>query len=287
MIMGKVAIVTDSNSGITQKQGKELGIYVLPMPFFIDGKLFFEDITLTQEQFYEKLGADSNISTSQPSPGDVMELWEKVLKEYDEIVCIPMSSGLSTTCFTAISIAAEYKGRVQVVDNQRISVTQAQSVYDAMKLRDEGMSAAQIREILEREKMQASIYITVDTLKYLKKGGRVTPAAAAIGTVLNLKPFLQIQGEKLDAFAKARGWKSAKKTMLNAIEKDLDTRFAAVKDEMVLGMAYTCSEEEAQEWKQEIMERFPGYDIVEGPLSLSVACHIGPGSMAVTCMKRV
>ena len=173
------------------------------------------------------------------------------------------------------------------MDNQRISVTQAQSVYDAMKLRDEGMSAAQIREILEREKMQASIYITVDTLKYLKKGGRVTPAAAAIGTVLNLKPVLQIQGEKLDAFAKARGWKSAKKTMLNAIEKDLDTRFAAVKDEMVLGMAYTCSEEEAQEWKQEIMERFPGYDIVEGPLSLSVACHIGPGSMAVTCMKRV
>lgn len=287
MVMAKVAIVTDSNSGITQKQGKELGIFVLPMPFFIDGKMFLEDITLTQEQFYEKLGGDSDISTSQPSPGDVMELWEKVLKEYDEIVCIPMSSGLSTTCFTAISIANEYKGRVQVVDNQRISVTQAQSVYDAMKLRDEGMSAAQIREILEREKMQASIYITVDTLKYLKKGGRVTPAAAAIGTVLNLKPVLQIQGEKLDAFAKARGWKSAKKTMLNAIEKDLDTRFAAVKDEMVLGMAYTCSEEEAQEWKQEIMERFPGYDIVEGPLSLSVACHIGPGSMAVTCMKRV
>ena len=287
MVMAKVAIVTDSNSGITQKQGKELGIFVLPMPFFIDGKLFFEDITLTQEQFYEKLGGDSDISTSQPSPGDVMELWEKVLKEYDEIVCIPMSSGLSTTCFTAISIANEYKGRVQVVDNQRISVTQAQSVYDAMKLRDEGMSAAQIREILEREKMQASIYITVDTLKYLKKGGRITPAAAAIGTVLNLKPVLQIQGEKLDAFAKARGWKSAKKIMLNAIEKDLDTRFAGVKDDMVLGMAYTCSREAAQEWKQEIMERFPGYDIIEGPLSLSVACHIGPGSMAVTCMKRV
>lgn len=285
--MGKVAIVTDSNSGITQEQGKELGVFVLPMPFFIDGQMFLEDITLTQEQFYEKLGGDSDISTSQPSPGDVMELWEKVLKEYDEIVCIPMSSGLSTTCFTAISIAAEYKGRVQVVDNQRISVTQAQSVYDAMKLRDEGMSAAQIREILEREKMQASIYITVDTLKYLKKGGRITPAAAAIGTVLNLKPVLQIQGEKLDAFAKARGWKSAKKIMLNAIEKDLDTRFAGVKDDMVLGMAYTCSREAAQEWKQEIMERFPGYDIIEGPLSLSVACHIGPGSMAVTCMKRV
>ena len=285
--MGKVAIVTDSNSGITQKRGKELGIYVLPMPFFIDGEQYFEDITLTQEQFYEKLQADSDISTSQPSPAAVMELWEKVLRDYDEIVCIPMSSGLSSTCSTALSIAAEYGGRVEVVNNQRISVTQEQSVYDAMYLRDQGKSAREIREILEREKMQASIYITVDTLKYLKKGGRVTPAAAAIGTVLNLKPVLQIQGEKLDAYAKVRGWKAAKKTMLSAIEKDLSGRFAEVRDQMVLGMAYTCSAEQAQEWKQEIMEHFPGYDIVEGPLSLSVACHIGPGAMAVTCMKRV
>ncbi|HIY64306.1 MAG TPA: DegV family protein [Candidatus Mediterraneibacter stercoripullorum] len=285
--MGKIAIVTDSNSGITQKRGKELGIFVLPMPFFIDGKSYLEDITLTQEQFYEKLGADSDISTSQPSPADVMELWEKVLKDYDEIVCIPMSSGLSSTCSTAISIADEYNGRVQVVNNQRISVTQEQSVYDAMTLRDRGLSAMEIRRFLEKEKLQASIYITVDTLKYLKKGGRVTPAAAAIGTVLNLKPVLQIQGEKLDAFAKVRGWKAAKKTMLNAIEKDLNERFADVKDDMVLGMAYTCSAEEAQEWKQEIMDRFPGYHIVEGPLSLSVACHIGPGAMAVTCMKKV
>lgn len=285
--MSRVAIVTDSNSGITQERGKELGIYVLPMPFFIDGKLFLEDITLTQEEFYKKLGENSDISTSQPSPGNVMELWEEVLKEYEEIVCIPMSSGLSSTCSTAMSIAAEYKGRVQVVDNQRISVTQEQSVYDAMKLRGEGKSAAEIKEVLEREKMLSSIYITVDTLKYLKKGGRVTPAAAAIGTVLNLKPVLQIQGEKLDAFAKVRGWKAAKKSMLNAIEKDLNERFADIKDDMVLGVAYTCTKEEAQEWKQEVMNRFPGYDIVEGPLSLSVACHIGPGAMAVTCMKRV
>lgn len=285
--MSKVAIITDSNSGITQERGKELGIFVLPMPFFIDEELYFEDITLTQEQFYEKLGADSDISTSQPSPGNVMELWEKVLKDYDEIVCIPMSSGLSSTCSTAASIAAEYKGRVQVVDNQRISVTQEQSVYDAMHLRDEGMNAAQIKEVLEREKMLSSIYITVDTLKYLKKGGRVTPAAAAIGTVLNLKPVLQIQGEKLDAFAKVRGWKAAKKTMLNAIEKDLNERFADVKDQMVLGVAYTCTKEEAAEWRQEVEARFPGYDIIEAPLSLSVACHIGPGAMAVTCMKRV
>ena len=285
--MKKTAIVTDSNSGITQNRGKELGIYVLPMPFFIDGGLFLEDISLTQEQFYERLGADSEISTSQPSPGDVMELWEKLLREYDEIVHIPMSSGLSNSCETAMSIAAEYDGKVQVVNNQRISVTQEQSVYDAMKLRSQGKTAREIREVLEREKFQSSIYITVDTLKYLKKGGRVTPAAAAIGTVLNLKPVLQIQGEKLDAFAKVRGWKAAKKTMLKAIEADLSGRFADVKEDMILGMAYTCSREEAQEWKKEIQERFPGYEMLEGPLSLSVACHIGPGAMAVTCMKKI
>lgn len=285
--MSKVAIVTDSNSGITQKRGEELGIYVLPMPFFIDGELYLEDITLSQEQFYEKLGADSEISTSQPSPGDVMDLWDKLLEDYDEIVCIPMSSGLSSTCETALSLAQDYDEKVQVVNNQRISVTQEQPVYDAIKLRDEGKSAAEIRQVLEKEKMQASIYITVDTLKYLKKGGRITPAAAAIGTVLNLKPVLQIQGEKLDAFAKVRGWKAAKKTMLNAIEKDLTDRFADVKDQMVLGMAYTCSKEEADEWKNEIQTRFPDYELVEGPLSLSIACHIGPGAMAITCMKRV
>ena len=285
--MSKVAIVTDSNSGITQKRGEELGIYVLPMPFFIDGELYLEDITLSQEQFYEKLGADSEISTSQPSPGDVMDLWDKLLEDYDEIVCIPMSSGLSSTCETALSLAQDYDEKVQVVNNQRISVTQEQSVYDAIKLRDEGKSAAEIRQVLEKEKMQASIYITVDTLKYMKKGGRITPAAAAIGTVLNLKPVLQIQGEKLDAFAKVRGWKAAKKTMLNAIEKDLTDRFADVKDQMVLGMAYTCSKEEADEWKNEIKTRFPDYELVEGSLSLSIACHIGPGAMAITCMKRV
>ena len=285
--MSKVSIVTDSNSGITQKRGEELGIYVLPMPFFIDGELYLEDITLSQEQFYEKLGADSEISTSQPSPGDVMDLWDKLLEDYDEIVCIPMSSGLSSTCETALSLAQDYDEKVQVVNNQRISVTQEQSVYDAIKLRDEGKSAAEIRQVLEKEKMQASIYITVDTLKYLKKGGRITPAAAAIGTVLNLKPVLQIQGEKLDAFAKVRGWKAAKKTMLNAIEKDLTDRFADVKDQMVLGMAYTCSKEEADEWKNEIQTRFPDYELVEGSLSLSIACHIGPGAMAITCMKRV
>lgn len=285
--MSKVAIVTDSNSGITQKRGRELGIYVLPMPFFIDGEIYYEDITLTQEQFYEKLRADSDISTSQPSPGNVIDLWDEILKEYDEIVCIPMSSGLSSTCSTAMTIAEDYDGRVQVVNNQRISVTQEQSVYDAMTLRSQKKSAAEIKAVLEKEKFMASIYITVDTLKYLKKGGRVTPAAAALGTVLNLKPVLQIQGEKLDAYAKVRGWKSAKKAMLGAIENDLNKRFADIKDKMMLGMAYTCSAEEAAEWKAEIQDHFPEYDIIEAPLSLSIACHIGPGAMAVTCMKKV
>ena len=282
--MKKIAIVTDSNSGITQEMGKTMGIHVIPMPFFIDGELFLEDITLTQEEFYKRLGEDSDISTSQPSPGEVMECWDELLKEYDEIVHIPMSSGLSSTCHAAQSLSQEYEGKVCVVDNQRISVTQKQSVEDAIVLRDAGKSASEIKEILEAEKLPASIYIT---LKYLKKGGRVTPAAAALGTVLNLKPVLQIQGEKLDAFSKVRGWKAAKRTMLKAIEKDLNDRFADVREDMVLGMAYTCSKEEAQEWKQEIAEKFPEYEIVEGPLSLSVACHIGPGAMAVTCMKKV
>ena len=285
--MKKIAIVTDSNSGITQEMGKTMGIHVIPMPFFIDGELFLEDITLTQEEFYKRLGEDSDISTSQPSPGEVMECWDELLKEYDEIVHIPMSSGLSSTCHAAQSLSQEYEGKVCVVDNQRISVTQKQSVEDAIVLRDAGKSAAETKEILEAEKLQASIYITVDTLKYLKKGGRITPAAAALGTVLNLKPVLQIQGDKLDAFSKVRGWKAAKRTMLKAIEKDLEERFSEVREDMVLGMAYTCSKEEAQEWKQEISEKFPGYEIVEGPLSLSVACHIGPGAMAVTCMKNV
>lgn len=285
--MKKIAIVTDSNSGITQEMGKTMGIHVIPMPFFIDGELFLEDITLTQEEFYKRLGEDSDISTSQPSPGEVMECWDELLKEYDEIVHIPMSSGLSSTCHAAQSLSQEYEGKVCVVDNQRISVTQKQSVEDVIVLRDAGKSASEIKEILEAEKLQASIYITVDTLKYLKKGGRVTPAAAALGTVLNLKPVLQIQGEKLDAFSKVRGWKAAKRTMLKAIEKDLEERFSEVREDMVLGMAYTCSKEEAQEWKQEIAEKFPEYEIVEGPLSLSVACHIGPGAMAVTCMKKV
>ncbi len=283
--MGKVAVVTDSNSGITQGKAKELGIRVLPMPFFIDGELYLEDITLSQEQFYERLNNDSDISTSQPSPGSVMDLWDEVLKEYDEIVYIPMSSGLSSSCETAISLSQDYEGKVWVVDNQRISVTLKQSVLEAMKLVQAGKSAEEIKAILEDEKKESSIYITVDTLKYLKKGGRVTPAAAAIGTVLNLKPVLQIQGGKLDAFAKVRGWKQAKKTMLDAVEKDMSERFGG--QPVYIQAAYTSSKEEAQMWKEEIMQRIPNAEVDMDPLSLSVACHIGPGALAVTCTRKM
>lgn len=283
--MEKIAIVTDSNSGITQEKAKKLGVRVLPMPFYIDGELFYEDITLTQEEFYQRLAEDADISTSQPSPAEVTGLWDEVLQDNDKIIYIPMSSGLSSSCETAMGLARDYEGKVYVVDNQRISITQQQSVWDAIEMRDKGMSAEEIVDVLMREKLEASIYITVDTLKYLKKGGRVTPAAAAIGTVLNLKPVLTIQGEKLDAFAKVRGIKAAKKTMLDAMEKDIKERFAG--KEVHLEGAYTCSNEMAQEWKQEIAERLPGYDIVMDRLSLSVSCHIGPGAIAIACSKKI
>ncbi len=281
--MGKVAVVTDSNSGITQGRGKELGIHVFPMPFFINGELFLEDLTLTQEEFYEKLAKDAEISTSQPAPGDLMDLWDEVLKEYDEIVYIPMSSGLSAACENAIMLSKDYDGKVQVVDNQRVSVTLKQAVLEAIELVKEGKSAREIKEILEAEGKESSIYITVDTLKYLKKGGRITPAAAAIGTVLNIKPVLQIQGGKLDAFAKARGWKQAKKIMLDAIEKDMKERFEG--KPVWIQAAYTCTKEEAESWKEEIQARIPNVEVDMDPLSLSVSCHIGPGALAVTCTK--
>lgn len=281
--MSKVAIVTDSNSGITQKQGQELGISVIPMPFYINEELYFEDITLTQEEFYEKLVEDEDIKTSQPAPGDVIDLWERLLEEYDEIVHIAMSSGLSSSCETAAMLAQDYDGKVQVVNNQRISVTQRQSVLDAIKLAEEGKNAGEIKQILEDEKPDSGIYIMVDTLKYLKKGGRVTAAGAAIGTVLGIKPVLQIHGEKLDAFAKTRGIKQAKKKMINAVKKELEERFpdGNYGDHAYLQAAYTKDEEAAKQWAEELQEEFPGMEFHMDPLSLSVACHIGAGAIAV------
>ena len=223
--MNKIAILTDSNSGITQAQAKEIGVHVLPMPFFIDGEQYFEDINLSQEEFYKKLKEDADISTSQPSVGEIQDKWNELLKEYEEIVFIPMSSGLSGTCQTATMLSEDYDGKVVVVNNQRISVTMRQSVLDALKLSQKGYTATQIKEILERDKMESSVYITLETLKYLRKGGRITAGAAAVGTVLNIKPVLQLQGEKLDAFAKSRGKSSARKIMIKAMKNDMETRF--------------------------------------------------------------
>ena len=285
----KVAIITDSNSGITQEEGKQLGIRIVPMPFMINGEEYLEDITLTQQEFYAKLGEGSDISTSQPSPESIMALWDEVLEEYDEIVHIPMSSGLSGSCQTAMMLAEDYDGKVEVVNNQRISVTQRQSALDAKELAAKGMCAAEIKEKLEAVKFDSSIYITLDTLKYLKKGGRITPAAAALGTLLRLKPVLTVQGEKLDAYAKVRGKKQAKRAMLKAMTNDWETRFKEyVSDgEMCLQAAYTGNLEEAEEFKREIQEVFPGMEIHMDPLSLSVACHIGYGALAVACSRKV
>lgn len=282
--MGNVAIVTDSNSGISQAEAKELGIYVIPMPFLVDGKLYFEDVDMNKEQFYHFLENDADLSTSQPSPGDVMDLWDKLLKEYDEIVHIPMSSGLSASCSTAMGLARDYDGKVQVVDNQRISVTMQQSVMDAKHLAAAGKSAAQIKEILEKEALESSIYLMVDTLKYLKKGGRITPAAALLGSALNLKPILQIQGDKLDAYKKVRGVKAAKKNMLEAMKKDVEGRFSdyVTKGQLKLHVAYTTDEETAKQWKEEVQNMFPDIAITRmDPLSFSVTCHTGPGVLAI------
>lgn len=287
--MNKIAIMTDSNSGITQKEAEVLRIRVLPMPFLIDGETFFEEISLTQEQFYERLAQDVDISTSQPSPEDVTKAWEELLEENESIVYIPMSSGLSGSCQTAIMLADDYEGKVQVVDNQRISVTQRQSVLDAIELAKEGKTAAQIKEILEANKFESSIYIMLDTLKYLKKGGRITPAAAALGSALRLKPVLQIQGEKLDAFSIARTKKQGVSKMLAAIEEDIKTRFGGLDnmENIHMEVAHTVNEEAALELVEMIKERFGVETVDMYPLSLSISCHIGAGSLAVACSKRL
>lgn len=288
--MSKVAVMTDSNSGITQIEAKEMGITVLPMPFIIDDKVYYEDISLTQEEFYEKLAQNATVSTSQPSVEDVAKYWDKALEDADELVYIPMSSGLSGSCSTAQMLSQEYDGRVQVVDNQRISVTQRQSAMDAMELAERGMNAVQIKELLEQEKMQSSIYIMLDTLTYLKKGGRITPAAAALGTALRLKPVLQIQGEKLDAFTIARTKKQGISKMIAAMETDIKERFGGLDnmDNIHIEVAHTANEEAAAEFVEELREYFHvKNEIICNPLSLSVSCHIGPGALAVACSKAI
>ena len=284
----KVAVVTDSNSGITQAQAKEMGVYVLPMPFMIDGTEYLEDINLTQKEFYEHQSGDHDVSTSQPSPETILNLWEKLLEEYDAVVHIPMSSGLSSSCQTAKMLAEDFDGKVQVADNHRISVTQRRSVQDALEMAAAGMDAEAICKKLEETGLDSTIYITVDTLKYLKKGGRITPAAAALGTLLRLKPVLTIQGEKLDAFAKARTMKQARSMMITAITRDLETRFDDVRGEKTyIDVAHTDNAEMAQELAAELRELFPETEVRVDPLSLSVACHIGPGALAIAATKKL
>lgn len=287
-VLNKVAIVADSNSGITQEQAKELGITILPMPFTIDGKEYFEDVNLTQQEFYEKLKTDADIATSQPSVESVLNIWDELLKEYDQIVHIPMSSGLSGSCSTATALSADYDGKVCVVNNQRVSITQRQSVLDALELAKAGKNAQEIKSILEEHKFDSSIYIMVDTLKYLKKGGRITAAAAAIGTVLKLKPVLQIQGEKLEAFAKAKTVKQAKSLMINAMKDDIENKFGGFENgNIYIGVAHTDNEEAALKFKEEIEEVFPNCEIYVDNLALSVSCHIGSGSLAIACSKKI
>lgn len=289
--MSKIAVVTDSNSGITQKEAEELkDVYVIPMPFTIDGEEYFEDINLSQEQFYQKLTNDADISTSQPSIANITELWDKLLKKYDYILHVPMSSALSMSCETAENFAKEYNGKVLVIDNKRISVTQKQSVYDALALIKQGKSAEEIKDILLKTSMDASIYIMVDTLKYLKKGGRITPAAAAIGTLLRIKPVLKIQGGKLDQFAKALNDKVARERMIDAMKKDIETRFSDLKakEELNIFVAYTNCREKAEEFAKQIAEAISDVPLTfVDPLSLSVSCHIGSGALAIACSRII
>ena len=283
----KIAITTDTNSGITKEIAEELGVFVVPMPFYINDELFLEGITLSQEEFYKRLEKDEDIKTSMPAPGDVTDLWDELLKTYDEIIHIPMSSGLSGSCATAIMLAEDYGGKVQVADNKRISIIQYNSVLDAMELIKIGKNAVEIKEILEAHSSRASVYISLETLKYLKKGGRITPAAAAIGTILNIKPILQINGAKLDAYSKCRGKAQARKGMINAVKHDLENKFKEndAKHRLRFGIAYSGNPEEAEDWKKEVEEAFPSYPITMHPLSLSVACHIGLGALAITCSE--
>lgn len=288
--MPRTAIMADSNCGIMPEEESHYGIHILPMPIIIDGKTYFEGIDITMEEFYQKQTSGSVITTSQPSPGDVTDMWDLLLKAHDEIVFIPMSSGLSNTCQTALLLAEDelYKGRVFVVDNHRISVTQALAVLDAKALADEGRTAREIKEILEKEAMDATIYIAVDTLEYLKKGGRITAAAAALGTILKLKPVLTIQGDKLDSYAKARGMKSAFRVMLEALKSDIASRLSHLREKGLLkiGIANTMMDPDKLEiFKAELKKTFPDMELVYFPLTMSIGTHVGPGGIGIGAVR--
>ena len=286
--MSKIAVITDSNAHITPQEAEKLGISVVPMPFTISDETFYEGINLTREEFYEKMESGASIATSQPSPSDVMSIWDEALKTHDEVVYIPMSSGLSGSCQSARMLADDYDGKVQVVNNQRISVTQKRSVLDALEMAEMGMNAAQIREELEHVKYESSIYIMLDTLHYLKKGGRITPAAAAVGTLLRIKPVLQIKGERLDAFSKARTMNQGKNIMINAMKHDIETLYGGTDKENVwLYAVHGNVPDQFAEFSQEVRAAFPAFNVQDDVLSLSIAYHIGPGALAIACSKKI
>lgn len=286
--MSKIAVITDSNAHLTPQEEKELGVAVVPMPFTIGEETFYEGITLSREEFYARMESGASIITSQPSPSDVMRIWDKALETHDEVVYIPMSSGLSGSCQSARMLSEEYDGKVQVVNNQRISVTQKRSVLDALEMADRGMSAAEIREELEHVKYESSIYIMLDTLYYLKKGGRITPAAAAVGTLLRIKPVLQIKGERLDAFSKARTLNQGKNIMINAMKHDIETQYGGLDKESVwLYAVHGNVPDQFAEFSAEVRAAFPGIRVYDDVLSLSIACHIGPGALAIACSKKI
>lgn len=287
--MKKIAVMTDSNCGLLPEKGKEMGISIVPMPVIINGETYFEGVDITTEEFYRMQEDGAEITSSLPSPGSVMDLWDELLETHDEVVYIPMSSGLSNSCSSAIMLAQEYEGKVFVADNHRISITQMQSVLDAVQMAEEGMDGAEIKARLEKEAKDSSIYIAVDTLEYLKKGGRITAAGAAIGGVLNIKPVLTTDGDQLDAYAKVRGMKSAFRTMCKALRKDLDGKLKSLHEsgELVIGIANTyMPEEELNQWKEELQNAFPGEEILYGALNLSIGCHTGMGAVGIGAVRR-
>lgn len=286
-----IAIMTDSNSGITPHQASKLGVFVLPMPFYVNEKLYFENVDLSQKEFFKLMKNDCDIHTSQPSPADITNMWDSILKKYDSIVYIPMSSALSNSCNTAMSLAnsEEYKGRVFVVDNRRISVTQRQACLDALKHVKLGKDVKYICKYLMETALDGSIYIAIDTMKYLKKGGRVSPAAAKIATVLGIKPVLQIQGGVLEQFGKARGIESAKELMLEALSKDIETRFEKeyIQGKMTLAIAYAGDKTHVKDLQEKLHSKYPDFHITVAPLSLSICCHTGEGALGVGCYKNL
>ena len=283
--MSRIAVVTDTNSSISAEEAKKLGSFLLPMPFIVDGREYFEGVTCTYERFFEMLSGGADVSTSQPAPEAITGLWDEILRSYDSILHIPMSSALSGSCGTAKALAAEYNGRVCVVDNKRISVSLRESVLDALTLIEKGLTAAEICVQLEETAYSASIYLAVNTLELLKKSGRVTAAGAALATLLGLKPVLQIQGEKLDAFAKVRGMPAAEKTMLKAAEKDLATRFAGRPVRILT--AYSGDIKPALEWRKTVRRYFDDSRIELYKLPVSISCHVGAGVKAIACIEHI